>query len=92
MAKTGPAPDPLPEDFGSEDEAAEFWDSHSLADYEESLEPVDVEVDLKRRHFEIEIDERVFVALATRAKEMHRSVQDLASQLLSRSLVSATSE
>jgi len=49
--------DPLPDEFWSEDEAAEFWDTHSITDYEEFLEPVDVEVDLKRRHFEIEVDD-----------------------------------
>ena len=53
MADSERAPLPLPEDFVSEEEAAEFWDSHSLADYEEYLEAVDVEVDLKRRDFEI---------------------------------------
>ena len=38
--------DPLPNEFRSEDEAAEFWDTHSITDYEEFLEPVGLEVDL----------------------------------------------
>ena len=92
MTSTDRERDPIPEDFGSAEAAAEFWDSHSLADYEEYLEAVDVDVDVKRRHFEIEIDEGAFRALTTRAKEMHRSVKDLASQILSRGLASATSE
>ena len=49
--------DPRPNEFKSEDEAAEFWDTHSITDYEEFLEPVDLDVDLQRRHFEIEVDE-----------------------------------
>ncbi|MGA9995315.1 MAG: CopG family antitoxin [Pyrinomonadaceae bacterium] len=40
--------DPLPEQFNSIDEAAEFWDTHSSADYEEYMKDVDFEVDIKR--------------------------------------------
>ena len=54
---------PLPDEFASEEEAAEFWDTHSIADYEDSLEPPEIVVDLKRRHFEIEMDEECFLAL-----------------------------
>ncbi len=43
--------DPLPENFSSLEEAADFWDTHSIADYEEYFHDVDdVEVDLKSRH------------------------------------------
>lgn len=38
--------DPLPESFSTLDEAGEFWDTHSSADYEDEMEAVDVEVDL----------------------------------------------
>jgi hypothetical protein len=48
--------DPLPKRFESVDEAAEFWDTHDLTDYEEFLEPVELEVDILRRHYETEID------------------------------------
>jgi hypothetical protein len=30
--------DPLPDSFETEKEAGEFWDSHSVADYQECLE------------------------------------------------------
>ncbi len=46
--------DPLPEEFATEEEAEEFWSTHSITGYEEYLEPVDIEVDCKRRHFEIQ--------------------------------------
>jgi hypothetical protein len=36
----------LPDEFGSYEKAVEFWDTHSITDYEEFLEPVEVEVDL----------------------------------------------
>jgi hypothetical protein len=38
--------DPLPQSFSTLDEAGEFWDTHSSADYESEMEDVDVEVDL----------------------------------------------
>ena len=53
MKNTDKNVDPLPDEFATEEEAAEFWDSHSITDYEEFLEPVDLEVALERRHFEI---------------------------------------
>jgi len=80
--------DPMPHQFVSEEEAADFWDTHSLADYEDFLEPVDVEVDLRKRHFEIEVDERTFQDLVVRAKETHVPVRDLVNRILNRGLVS----
>ena len=41
--------DPLPEHFNSAEEAGEFWDTHSGADYEEYMIPVEVEIALKPR-------------------------------------------
>lgn len=42
--------DPLPDEFKSIEEAAEFWDTHSITDYEEFLKPVDADVDILRLH------------------------------------------
>jgi hypothetical protein len=38
--------DVLPESFNTLEEFSDFWDTHSTADYEEVMEPVEVEVDL----------------------------------------------
>ena len=78
--------DPLPDEFRSEEEAAEFWDEHSITDYEEFLEPVDFEADIKRRHFEIEVDEESFVALLSSARKQRRPVKELASEILRQKL------
>ncbi|MCA9442079.1 MAG: hypothetical protein KC964_14830 [Candidatus Omnitrophica bacterium] len=43
MNKMDRNPDPIPEEFPTDEAAAEFWDTHSVAGYEESLEPVDVD-------------------------------------------------
>jgi hypothetical protein len=38
--------DVLPESFATLEELSDFWDTHSSADYEEVMEPVEVEVSL----------------------------------------------
>ena len=76
----------MPDDFKSEEEAAEFWDTHSITDYEEFLEPVGLEVDLKRRHFEVEVDEESFLALRDSARKLQKPVKQLASEILKEKL------
>lgn len=41
--------DPIPESFASLEEAAEFWDTHSVADYWDEMEEVEIEVSIPRR-------------------------------------------
>ena len=86
MKKTNNNIDSLPEEFSSDEEAAEFWDTHSITDYEELLEPADLEFNLKRRHFEIEVDEESFIVLRASAKKQQKSVKHLASEVLKEKL------
>ena len=53
----------IPE-FNNYIEIAEFWDSHSLADYWNETEPVEFEIDteLKRHHF-VQIDREILKRL-----------------------------
>jgi len=88
MANTNKQVDPLPSEFRSEEEAAEFWDTHSITDYEEFLEPVGLEVDLKKRHFEIEVDEDIFLALRDRAKKLRKPAKELVREILKQQLTS----
>ncbi len=49
--------DPIPESFATIEEAAEFWDTHSLGDYWEYTKPVRFHIKLSkepRRYFPIE--------------------------------------
>lgn len=39
--------DPIPEEFASYEEAAEFWDTHDTTDYPESFETVSVEAEFR---------------------------------------------
>jgi hypothetical protein len=43
--------DSIPENFGSIEEAAEFWEAHSLADYWDETQEVEVEVRAPRRQW-----------------------------------------
>lgn len=52
--------DPLPEHFASLEEAAEFWDTHDSADYEEFMRDVECEVDIKTRQYLISLDADLF--------------------------------
>jgi hypothetical protein len=60
--------DPLPDDFGSWEAAAEFWDTHDLTDYEDTERDVpDVQINLVQHHF------RVDAAIAQRLNQLaHR--------------------
>ncbi|MGH9802304.1 MAG: CopG family antitoxin [Blastocatellia bacterium] len=59
MAKSKKKRDPLPEEFQSLEEAGEFWDNHSGADYEEYMKEVHFEVDLKRSVKEVRVADQV---------------------------------
>lgn len=48
--------DPLPEHFDSLEEAAEFWDTHDSADYEEYIHDVECDFDIKRRTYLVLLD------------------------------------
>ena len=54
--------DPLPEHFDSLEEAGEFWDTHSSADYEDLTEDVEFEINLSKRevHYYAIAKEREF--------------------------------
>ncbi len=86
MRNKGRGIDPLPDEFKSYEEAAEFWDTHSITDYEEFLEPVHLDVDIQRRHFEIEVDEESFLALRETAQKERKPVKQLASEILKQKL------
>jgi len=86
MQNTDASIDPLPDDFDSDQEAAEFWDTHSITDYEQAMEPADLDVDIQRRHFEIEVDEESFLALREVARKERKPVKQLASEILKQRL------
>jgi predicted HicB family RNase H-like nuclease len=74
--------DPLPEEFASYEEAAEFWDTHDTTDYSDTFETVVVEAELNRRRYEVEIDEDLMRALTEQAEKRGIGVNQLVSEML----------
>jgi hypothetical protein len=74
--------DPIPEEFASYEEAAEFWDTHDTTDYPESLETVSVQAELKIRRFEVEIDADLMPVLSKQAHSRGVKVSRLVSEML----------
>ena len=58
--------DPIPQHFKTLDEAAEFWDTHDLADYWDQTSEVNFEVDLQRRVFLTALEPELAKKLANR--------------------------
>ena len=87
MADDNRNKDELPDEFASYEEAAEFWDTHDVTDYLEDMEPVEVDGTLRKRHYEIEMDDDVVVTLAKKARSRHIPAARLANELLRKALV-----
>jgi hypothetical protein len=62
--------DPIPEEFASYEEAAEFWDTHDTTDYPDVFRTVEVESEFQSRYYEIEIAEDVVTVLRKRAQQL----------------------
>ena len=78
--------DPLPDPFESEEAAGEFWDTHSLMDYEEHLEVTDDTIDLSERVFEVQVAEDVFKKLQAQAASLHQPVPKVVDEILRKEL------
>jgi hypothetical protein len=60
-------------DFATLDDAVEFWETHSFADYADDTEPVDIVVNLpsKGDRMRIELDTTLTRAVRTAARRRH---------------------
>ena len=74
--------DPIPDEFTSYEEAAEFWDTHDTTDYPEVFQTVETQAELRRRRYEVEVDEDVIIVLRERAQRRGVTVSHLVSDLL----------
>ncbi len=77
MAKSKKKRDPLPEQFSSAEEAGEFWDTHSGADYEEYMQEAHFEVDLKRSVKEVRVADQVMRELSKIAGRQGITIETL---------------
>jgi hypothetical protein len=74
--------DLIPEEFSSLDQAAEFWDTHDTTDYPDNFDNVATQSELKRRRYEIEIDEELMISLASLAQSRGVAISELVSDML----------
>lgn len=79
--------DPIPDEFGSYEEAADFWDSHDTTEYQQDSRPVRMVSEFRGRQYEITIDENVAEALRKEARRKGVTPSRLASELLRQRLV-----
>lgn len=78
--------EPTPDNFESYEAAADFWDTHDTTDYLNEFRTVEVNTELRTRHFEVEIDEKVAKALQEQAAAKGVKISDLASNMLRQQL------
>lgn len=88
MVKSNPQ---IPESFNSPEEAGDFWDTHSAADYPDDLESVEMEFDIKKKIFLIPVEEKVFRLARNQARKKHCSVEQVVNKLLKHDLVATKS-
>ena len=79
--------DEIPEEFKTYEEAGEFWDSHDSMDYVNFLEDAEIEVNLQKRHYLIEIKEETAKKLQKITKEKGISASEFVEELLQKQLV-----
>lgn len=82
MSKELKRVDPIPSEFASYEEAAEFWDTHDTTDYLDSFEDVAVHADLKQRRFQVEVDEDLMKVLWVQAHERGIAISRLVNEML----------
>lgn len=74
--------DPLPEHFNSLEEAAEFWDTHDSADYDEYFKDVEFEIDLKPRTHLVAIEGSLYDKVRAIAKKKRVATDKLVNRWL----------
>ncbi len=79
----------IPEEFKTYEEAAEFWDTHDSTDYLDVLEEVEIEVDIQRSHYLVEVDMDTAELLKESARKKGVHVSHLANELLQKQLAEA---
>jgi hypothetical protein len=78
--------DRIPEHFNSAEEAGEFWDTHSAADYHDEMEEAEMEFDISKRTFLVPVDSRIYQLAKKQAEAKHSTVEQIINTLLDREL------
>ena len=67
----------LPENFESLEEFQEFWDTHSSADYEDLMEDVEVDIDIRSSRVYCAVAKDLLAQLRTQARRQGVSTETL---------------
>jgi hypothetical protein len=67
----------LPENFESVEELQEFWDTHSSADYEDLMEDVEVDVDIRSSRVYCAVAKDLLTQLRAQARRQGVSTETL---------------
>ncbi len=89
MTNRKKAVDPIPKEFDSYEQAAEFWETHDTTDYLDDFEIIPYESSFQGRQFEIEIPEELVKTLRQKARQRGVTVNELATTLLRQQIASA---
>jgi predicted HicB family RNase H-like nuclease len=81
--------DQIPQHFKSIEEAAEFWDSHDLADYWDLTREAHLEVDIQQRSFVVALEAELAKKLAACAHAQGVSLETLINVWLTEKLAEA---
>lgn len=81
--------DPIPETFVTLEAFQDFWDTHSLADYEEHLREVEFEIDIQRRRFLVALEPELARQVAEQARVRGISTETLVNLWLKEKLSQA---
>ena len=77
MSKSKKHIDPIPEHFSSIEEAAEFWDNHSLADYWDQTKEVHFDVEINKEPKYIALESKLAKRINEVAKKQKISAETL---------------
>jgi len=86
MAKNKKTRDPIPREFKTIEELQEFWDTHSVADYDDLFKDVHFDVDLRGRTNLVAVEPTLMQELVKRAHTMGVSTETLVNLWLNRQL------
>jgi hypothetical protein len=86
VAKNNKTRDPIPKEFKTIEELQEFWDTHSVADYDDLFKDVHFDVDLRGRTNLVVVEPTLMQELVKRAHTMGVSTETLVNLWLSRQL------
>ena len=78
--------DTLPDYFNDDEEAGKFWDTHSISDYWDDTEEVDMEFEIQERIHFIPIDDAKYKIIKEKAKTQHKSVEGFINTLIDKEL------